>query len=289
MKIFTTTLTIISLFAILSCSITKKESEEFNRSIPLTGQPNFRDLGDYQTSNGTKLKTGLIYRSGTLAKLTDDDVEKINDLNIKTVVNFLDEGERLKYGEDKLPEGIKNIFLPIAGQNNEAAAILKARQTGDFSNVPVDFNYKIHALLTEDGKEAYAQLFHLMADPDNYPIVFHCSHGVHRTGTAAALILSVLDVPWETVKQDYLLSNECRKEETKKRIKVLNSLAEKSDNIDLVTNAANIEAFYVLKGEYIDGTKTAIEEKYNSFNNYLNSLGITEKEKNQIKAILIGN
>ena len=289
MKFFAITLTIISFFAISSCSSAKKASEEFNRSIPLTGQPNFRDIGDYQTGNGTKLKTGLIYRSGTLAKLTDDDVEKINDLNIKTVVNFLDEGERLKYGEDKLPEGVKNIFLPIAGQNNEAAAILKARQTGDFSDVPVDFNYKIHALLIEDGKEAYAQLFHLMADPNNYPIVFHCSHGVHRTGTAAALILCVLDVPWETAKQDYLLSNKYRKEETRKRIRALNSLAVKSDSIDLVSNAANIEAFYVLKGEYIDGTKSAIEKRYNSFDKYLKSLGITEKEKNQIKAILIGN
>ena len=289
MKIFTTTLTIISLFVIFSCSPEKKESEEFNRSITLSGQPNFRDLGGYKTENGKKLKTGLIYRSGTLAKLTDDDVDKIKALNIKTVVNLLDEEERQKYGEDKLPEGVKNIFLPITGQNNEAAAVLKARQTGDFSDVPVDFNYKIHALLIEDGKEAYSELFKLLTNPDNYPIVFHCSHGVHRTGTAAALILSALDVPWETVSEDYLLSNEYRKEESEKRIKTLNTLAENFGVNDLEQNEGNIKAFYILKAKYIDGTKTAIEKKYNSFNNYLNSLGITEKEKNKIKTILIGN
>lgn len=289
MRIFAITLTILSLFAILSCSSTKNEPEEFNRSIPLTGQPNFRDIGDYQTSNGTKLKTGLVYRSGTLAKLTDNDVEKIKALNIKTVVNFLDEGERLKYGEDKLPEGVKSIFLPIAGQNNEAAAVLKARQTGDFSDVPVDFNYKIHALLIEEAKEAYAELFHLLADPDNYPIVFHCSHGVHRTGTAAALILSALDVPWETISEDYLLSNDYRKEESEKRIKALKALAERSEVYDLEQNDANVKAFYILKGEYIDGTKTAIENNYKSFDNYLKSLGITEKEITDIKTILFEN
>ena len=286
MNLLSSFFSVIFLFVIISCSPTKEEQKEFNRSVPLSGQPNFRDLGDYQTNNGKTLKTGLIYRSGTLAKLSNEDVEKIKSLNIKTVVNFLDEGERQKYGEDKLPEGVKNIFLPIAGQNNEAAAVLKARQTGDFKEVPVDFNYKIHALLIEDGREAYAQLFHLMANPDNYPIVFHCSHGVHRTGTATALILSALDVPWETVKQDYLLSNEYRKEETEKRIKALNALAEKSDSIDLVTNAANIEAFYVLKGEYIDGTKIAIEANYGSFNSYLKSIEITDSEIKSIRNTL---
>lgn len=82
------TLTIVSLFFIISCSPEKKELEELNRSIPLSGQPNSRDLGGYQKDNGKKLKTGLIYRSGTLAKLTDDDVEKIKELNIKTVVSI---------------------------------------------------------------------------------------------------------------------------------------------------------------------------------------------------------
>ena len=287
MKNLIRTLTVVSLFVIISCSPTKENSEEFNRSVPLSGQPNFRDLGGYQTDNGKTLKTGLIYRSGTLAKLIDEDVEKLKSLNIKTVINFLDEGEREKYGEDKLPEGAVNIFLPIAGQNNEAAAILKARQTGDFSDVPVDFNYEIHALLIEEAKEAYAELFHLLANKDNYPIVFHCSHGVHRTGTAAALVLSTLGVPWKTVEEDYLLSNECRKEESEKRIKALNALAEKSGVGNLEQNDANIRAFYILKGAYIDGTKIAVEENYGSFNNYFKSIGITEKELADIKTILI--
>lgn len=60
-------------------------------------------MGNYETNNGKTLKTGLIYHSGTLAKLTDEDVAELKALHIKTVINFLDEGEREKYGEDKLP------------------------------------------------------------------------------------------------------------------------------------------------------------------------------------------
>lgn len=41
----------------------------------------------------------------------------------------------------------------------------------------------------------------------NVPLAFNCSAGKDRTGVAAALILTALGVPRESVIQDYLLSN----------------------------------------------------------------------------------
>ena len=279
---------ILILTYFLGCSQGKQDVVQFDRSISLEGQPNFRDLGGYESDNNKHLKAGLLYRSGTLSRLTEKDIEKIQSLNIKTVVNFLTEEERNKNGEDKLPEGVKSIYLPISGQNNEAVTILEARQNGDFSKVPADFNYKIHAMLIEDSQKEYAQLFNILSDKKNYPIVFHCSHGIHRTGTAASLILSAIGVPWETVRDDYLLSNEYRKDEINQRVKALNKLAgENPDVIDLEQNKENIEAFYVLKGEYIDGTKTNVETNYGSFDQYLYNIGVQKEEIENIKEILL--
>ncbi|PHR62222.1 MAG: hypothetical protein COA43_00865 [Robiginitomaculum sp.] len=55
-------------------------------------------------------------------------------------------------------------------------------------------------------KVSYAKLFESLADAP-LPLVFNCSAGKDRTGLAAALILSALGVPYETVMEDYLLSN----------------------------------------------------------------------------------
>lgn len=264
------------------------EQTQFKRHIELEGQPNFRDLGNYTTRAGDTIKTGVLYRSGTLSKATEKDVNTLKNLGIKTVVNFLTDEEIEKRGNDNLPSGVKSIFIPISGDNDEASTVLEARQTGDFTNVPTQFNFNIHKLLTEVGKESYGQFFKTLADSTNYPIVFHCSHGIHRTGTAASLVLSLLDVPWDQIEADYMLSNMYRAEENEARINQLDSLSRiKNDTLNYTTNRQNIEAFYLLKEDYILGTKSEIEENYTSFNNYLLSMGLSKEELIEIKKNLI--
>jgi protein-tyrosine phosphatase len=41
------------------------------------------------------------------------------------------------------------------------------------------------------------------------PVLIHCAAGKDRTGIAIALLLAVLDVPHETIIEDYLLTNAC--------------------------------------------------------------------------------
>lgn len=280
----------IAILFMIGCNNTSSSSsqEKFKRIIELEGQDNFRDLGMYSTINGETVKKGKIYRSGTLSRITEQDKAVIEELGIKTVVNFLTEEEIAKRGDDKLPANTKSVYLPISGDNDEASTVLKARQSGDFSKVPTELNYNIHKLLPEVGKDSYSQLFKLLADSSNYPVLIHCSHGVHRTGTAAALLLSLLDVPWSVVETDYLLSNECRQIESQMRIHQLDSIAKQNfDTLDYEKNRENIEAFYILQGDYILGTKKYIEETYGSFDNYFEHLGLSEKEILEIKKILI--
>lgn len=284
-------LLLLCVFLLAACKETNTGvEEEFDRHIALSEQSNIRDLGSYVTNDKQEIKRALLYRSGTLSACSLSDVAVLDSLGIKTVVNFLTEEERQSRGEDNLPEGTNSIFLPISGDNQEASSVLNARQTGDFSDVPIELNHNIHALLVEVGKDAYKGLFEVLADAKNYPILFHCSHGVHRTGTATALILMTLDVPWNTIVSDYMLSNSYRLEESNARIQALSAIAEKNPDVtDKAKNLKNIEAFYLLDKSYIEGTKEAIENDYGNILNYLESIGVDSVTLERVKANLLSN
>ena len=261
------------------------------RHIVLDGQPNFRDLGGYQTSDGRTIRWGEVYRSGELPRLTDADVAKLEELGIRTVVNFLTELEIQSRGPDRVPQGTLEMALPMeAGNMGELAAVIEeARATGDFSEVPPDINPELHRRLMLEAREHYASLLREIADPANRPLVFHCSHGVHRTGTGAAILLSALGVPWETVREDYLLSNEYRWREIEHRLTQLRDLyAERSGKAPEEVDTTNMEAFYILQGAYIDAALEQAVADYGSMEAYIREgLGITDEELDRLRAQLL--
>jgi protein-tyrosine phosphatase len=120
-------------------------------------------------------------------------------------------------------------------------------------------------------------------------MVFHCSHGIHRTGTGAAILLSILGVPWETVREDYLLSNDFRKEEVEQRLEQLRQLAAKNQGIaPAKVDMTNIYAFYILEGKYIDAALDEVIKKYGSMDNYIKEgLGISDDEIQKLKDELL--
>ncbi len=261
------------------------------RHVILEGQPNFRDLGGYETTDGRTVKWGQVFRSGELPRLSDADVAHLETFKIKTVVSFLTEKEIEARGPDRLPEGVTEVALPMeAGNLGESIEVLlDARRTGDFSMVPTDINPDIHRRLMVEAREYYAALLREVADPASRPLVFHCSHGVHRTGTATAILLSALGVPWETVRADYLLSNTYRQEEIDHRLSQLRELhAETIGVTPEDVDTSNMDAFYILQGAYIDGSLEQAVEDYGSMEAYIrDGLGITNEEVEGLRSQLL--
>ncbi|MEM1083374.1 MAG: tyrosine-protein phosphatase [Verrucomicrobiota bacterium] len=266
--------------------------DRLDRRVELVGEPNFRDLGGYRTADGRTVKTGIVYRSGKLSKLTDEDVGKVGELGVRTVISFLAPNEVEHDGADRVPDGVMEVSLPIdprAGLEGILEELIHARKSGDFSKIPVEVNPEIHRVLVSEAREAYAGLFRKIIEDEKRPIVFHCSHGVHRTGTAAAILLSALGVPWETVREDYLLSNEYRKEEVLKRVEQLRDLAAEAEGVEPEeVDTTNIEAFYVLEGGYIDASLDEILKEYGTMDDYLRKgLGLSGKEIEALRAALL--
>lgn len=259
--------------------------------VTLDGQTNFRDLGGYETTEGREVKRGEVYRSGEFSYLTDEDVATLDELEIQTVVNFLLPKEIEMNGRDRLPDGVQEIPEPIQG--NRAARLTMVTQTAikeaDFEKIPPEMNPEFHRLLLDEGKDQYAALLRQVADPANRPLVFHCSHGVHRTGTATAILLSALGVPWETIREDYLLTNEYRADEVqvklaKIRQQAATTLGIPPEEVDMT----NVEAFYILDGSYIDGTLEQAVADYGSIESYIrDGLEMSDAEVEELRSQLL--
>ena len=60
----------------------------------------------------------------------------------------------------------------------------------------------------DTAQKTYRRFFELVLSADKTcSVLFHGTFGKDRTGVAAALLLSLLDIPEETIIEDHLLSN----------------------------------------------------------------------------------
>jgi protein-tyrosine phosphatase len=102
-------------------------------------------------------------------------------------------------------------------------------------------------------------------------------------------LLSALGVPWDTIREDYLLSNVYRKDEISKRVEELKKLARSNPDItDHEQNDKNIEAFYILQGSYVDAALDEAVKQFGSMENYIREgLGISDEEVAMLKEQLL--
>ena len=184
-------------------------------TIRLEGAKNFRDIGGYETSDGRHVRTGLVYRANKLSSLTDADLGKLTDANVTLDVDLRNMWER-KEAPDRIPAGVRyqvadvvsfehgiafHEFVPITlGRALIDAAVTKSSDIGQSIGYPFMVTYR-------GSDVAFRDLLTAIAGNSDGATVFHCSAGKDRTGWGAAVLLSLLGVPKETVYEDFLASN----------------------------------------------------------------------------------
>ena len=104
---------------------------------------------------------------------------------------------------------------------------------------------------------AFRTLFATLADGVRRPLVFHCTAGKDRTGFAAALLLSMLGVPWETIVEDYLLTNA-----------VWTGHVGRYPELDAATRAALVEA----RLDYLEAAFAAMRREHGALETFCESM-----------------
>src|SRR3954468_23261175 len=74
---------------------------------------NFRDVGGLKTPDGRTFKSGILFRSAELSRITVQDVAKLRELDIQLICDLRSAHESKKKGP-RLPLGsIKVVNIPI--------------------------------------------------------------------------------------------------------------------------------------------------------------------------------
>lgn len=209
------------------------------RTIYAPDTNNIRDLGGRVGLNGRRIRQGLLYRGATLEtapSLTETGVRVLrDDLGIRTDLDLRGEA----YG---------SLCCSPLGGDRVRLVHVSANGYAPFMEAPE------HPVCRE--------IFRVLADPENYPVYFHCYAGADRTGTVALLVGALLGVSEAELKEDYEWT----------------SLAETDlRSADSPSMCAFLAALHAYEGETLRDQCRA----------YLREVGMTDAELDEICRILL--
>lgn len=173
------------------------------RRLPLEGTPNFRDFGGYWTREGRQVRWGRLYRSGQLATLSEEDVERLAALGLERVCDFRQREEALRE-PSRLPAGVSALALAITPGSTHGFMEQLVAGNPDPEQT-AEFMLEVNRDLVLGQRDPWRQVLLQLAEGES-PLLVHCAVGKDRTGFAAALVLEVLGVPREIILADYLLT-----------------------------------------------------------------------------------
>ncbi|SFT27140.1 tyrosine-protein phosphatase [Paenibacillus sp. BC26] len=253
--------------------------ETAERKVNLQGAFNFRDLGGYQTADGKTVKWGKLFRGEELGHLTDADLKAIQEMGIKTNVDYRTDAE-VKALPDPVIPGVNNVRTDAGnpGSTADMNAMIASGMMKDAASavqMMVGFNKQM-----VDAPKFYVQLMDLLNDPNNAALLQHCTAGKDRTGLGSAIILLTLGVDEKTVMDDYLLSNFYRADANKNMIEGVKQQV-KDENV-----VAAITALMGVQKEFLQAALDEMKAKYGSIDAFLETgLGITKEERAKLKAM----
>lgn len=177
---------------------------ERERILSFQGGCNFRDIGGYRTRHGSSTRWGKVYRAGVLTYFTDDDHAPLTQLQVRAICD-LRRAEEREREPTRWPDAKTNALFWDDGMVTPTIRALAADRPKNAAGM-FDAMVALYRALPAWMAGRIAGMFQAI-EQGHVPMVIHCAAGKDRTGIAVAVLLRALDVPEETVIEDYLLTN----------------------------------------------------------------------------------
>lgn len=241
------------------------------RHVAFDGAFNFRDLGGYPTLDGRVTRWRRLYRSDSLAHLSERDEARFRALAITTVIDLRSPSEIAHGGVGRHGAG--------AGRLINTAVNDWPDSSGESPPAPVISDLTVRYLqYLDEGGPAFATALRSMTHSENFPIVFNCFWGKDRSGVLAAIALSCLDVEPAVIASDYALSSRA----TPRLIERLRHDPVYRDTLDR-TPAALLASDTETMARFIRDA----EEKFGGLRAWALSAGLTASELDSLREELL--
>lgn len=246
--------------------------------LPLSGAINFRDMGGLETSNGRKVKYGVFFRAAELTGLTEGDKKVLESLNIKRVFDYRRQEETARKPDPTIGQSIYERVSVMSEDNITINLFDKEDAPKEyFSQFTIERFLRIYAKMPIQNP-SYKQLMNRLKNPEeNLPLIHHCTAGRDRTGVGAMIILLTLGVPYQTVLEDYLLSNQTLENyHNQIFIKTLDFFTAEEWN--------QFKDAFPLRADYLNAAFDSILQTYGDFETYImKEFGITYEIRKKIQ------
>ncbi len=171
---------------------------------------NFRDIGGPSTADGRTLKTGVLFRSDALTRIDDRDLAELRALNVKLICDLRSARESQRKPA-RVERDIQLVNVPLherpahEGMRHRVLGFLFSK---DGDRQFREFSRRYYRHIAFDQTSRIRQVIALLANEGSLPAVIQCTAGKDRTGFLAALIQLLLGVPYRSVMEDYLRTND---------------------------------------------------------------------------------
>lgn len=228
---------------------------EAQRRYILENIENCRDLGGYPSKYGCT-KFGRFIRCGTVDRPTENDIKKLKELNVTTVIDL-----RGDYEFQSRPNDIERLT------ENARHISLYELNVAEAKNIKITIT-EVYEYIIDGYKENIYSALKAVADAPDGAVLYHCFLGKDRTGILTMLLLTVAGVSEDDIVADYQLTYTYLENYMQTHAETLWD--------------TEPEMHYSLP-QTMRSLLTYIKEKYGSVEDYIRQIGIGDEDIEKIR------
>lgn len=255
-------------------------ANDTDRTRVVPGITNFRDFGGMASTLGGSVVKGRLFRSAQMSDLDPATIADLLGYDFDVIVDLRYAGEREAQPSPWTGAWIDRV-LAHGGDRTAEAPHLALLANPDAVAADVDrFFLRFYARLPFDAlyRPLFMDALRRIAETDGR-VLIHCSAGKDRTGVLAALLLAILGVDEDAIRDDYL--------RTRDSTALIDSAPRIADTVRAESGHRPDDALVAkllgVEADYLAATFTAIQDEGGSIEAYLDAGGVNADVRKRLR------